>query len=108
MYEGRRWIEHQRTLTEFREEIKKHNIKLSVLILPEFHDFKKYPFEAIHRKIAGFFEGRGDRVIDALECFRGKDSGRFWVADDDPHPNAAAHGMIAELIFDKMKGGFLE
>lgn len=108
LYEGRRWTEHQKTLADVEEETRKHNVKISVLILPEFHDFKNYQFGEIHRKIAGFFKGHGDRVIDALECFRGKDAGQFWVADDDPHPNAMAHGMIAELIFDKMKGEFLK
>lgn len=108
LYEGKRWVKHQKILKDFIGEIKKHNIKLSVLLLPEFHDFKEYPFKTIHRKVAGFFEGYGYPVIDALECFHGKDANQFWAADDDPHPNAAAHGMIAELVFEKMKGGFLK
>lgn len=106
LYREAYWAEYQKVLTAFEDETKKYEIKLTVLLLPEFHDLVNYQLEDEHQKMVRFFKERGVAVMDSLEVFRGEEGRSFWVASDDSHPNASAHRIIADFLFEKMRNTF--
>jgi hypothetical protein len=72
-------------------------ILLNVVILPELHVLTLNPFQAQHELIGDFLARNNIAHKDFFELFSGEaDARRFWVADDDAHPNAVAHHRIAE------------
>lgn len=106
LYSEQRWRKHQETLLDLEKTTRDRGIRFTVLILPEFHDFQDYQFSDIHKKVAGFFQDHGFPVLDALKEFKGKEAGQFWVAWDDPHPDAQANQLIADFIFEGIKDRF--
>lgn len=106
LYEGENFKEYEGVIDGFEGVLKENQIKLTVLILPEFHDFHNYAFSGVHDKIKNLFLKRGYPAFDALEVFYGSDAKDFWVAGDDPHPNATAHGIIADYLFEKIGNNF--
>ena len=76
-------------------------IDLKVVLLPELHDPAHYPFAAEHAKLMDFLARNGIAALDVTPAF--KDAGDphgLWVALDDAHPNARAHGIIADATLD--------
>jgi lysophospholipase L1-like esterase len=78
-----------------------NGLGLKVIMLPELHNLVAYPFSAEYAKVFDFLVANDIAVIDLTESFAGyEDAEGLWVAPDDAHPNALAHGMIAEYSFD--------
>jgi len=103
LYKGENFTKYKGILESLDNRLREDNIRLTVVILPEFHDFNNYEFDNIHDKINDFFSEKGRLVIDPLYMFKGSDSRSFWVAKDDPHPNAMAHKLIADAILKEIK-----
>lgn len=106
LYNGDNFTKYKGILESLDNRLRENNIRLTVVILPEFHDFNNYEFDNIHDKITDFFSEKERFVIDPLYIFKGQDSRSFWVARDDPHPNAMAHKLISNVIFEKIKVNF--
>jgi lysophospholipase L1-like esterase len=70
---------------------------LRVVILPELHDLVDYPFGREHAMVTEELTRLGVPVLDLAPRFAAiRDPQRLWVARDDAHPNAPAHGLIAD------------
>lgn len=103
LYKGDNWVAYQILLENFILTTKQMDAKLTVVILPDYHDTIHYPFLDIHTKIKEFFEKRDVKVIDTLGQFINQPAKNYWVADDDPHPNALAHDLIAKIIIEEIE-----
>lgn len=104
LYKGENWRRYQKILEAFKTEADRLGVGLTVAIMPDLRSLADYPFREIHGRIADFFRSRGCVVIDTLDAFpRVPDARRFWVAPDDPHPNAEGHRLIAGAILRGIK-----
>jgi hypothetical protein len=89
---------------ELRDLTDELGMGLQVIMIPELHNLVDYSFSAEYAKVAGFLQDSGIEYIDLTDEFRGYENAtELWVARDDAHPNALAHGMIAEY-----SRGFIE
>ena len=77
-------------------------VKLKVVLLPELHNLKEYPFKHEHNMILSFLGSQGITKLDLQPFFSNlKDEPvSLWVALDDAHPNSRAHALIASYSFD--------
>jgi hypothetical protein len=48
-------------------------------------------------------EQNGVAFVDLLPYLKDRASADLWVTPPDPHPNALAHGLIAQGIFDALQ-----
>jgi hypothetical protein len=44
--------------------------------------------------------------LELLDNLRGHDEATLWVTPPDPHPNARAHALAADAVFEKLKTDF--
>lgn len=96
----------QAAFLELQGIAEQRGLELQVVMLPELHNLVDYPFTAEYAKVANFFAENGISYIDLTESFSGyEDAVGLWVAPDDAHPNALAHGMIAEYSKDFIAQG---
>lgn len=58
----------------------------------------RYPFSAVHEKIARFCLASGIERRDLLDLLRGRESATLWVHPVDRHPNEVAHRLAAEWL----------
>ena len=79
-------------------------IDLRVIILPELHNPKDYPFKKEHDTVIRFLSDRQIHYRDLLPYFKNVDDPEsLWVAPDDAHPNARGHRLIAQFSEDFLK-----
>ena len=57
-----------------------------------------YPLVDEHTRLAALADSLGLQTLDLAEVSLDGDFRRFWVAPDDPHPNAALHAAYAREI----------
>ncbi|MCX5679780.1 MAG: GDSL-type esterase/lipase family protein [Candidatus Omnitrophica bacterium] len=82
----------------------KNNIRLQVVMIPELHDPKNYPFKTEYGVISAFLGKSNIESLDLTQYFRTfNDPMELWVARDDAHPNKKAHMLIAEHTIDFIK-----
>jgi len=108
LYDGPGWSKTEQALIRLKAAVEDNGGKLIVVLLPELHDPRQYPFLSEHKKIGEFLTSQNIRFVDLLPVFsQVEDPRTLWVARDDAHPNALAHKMIAEaeakIIADALK-----
>ena len=99
------WVRTKEAFIQLQEVCEEKEIELRVVLLPELHDPKSQPFEREYRQVLQFLDERGIEALDLNPYFVSEeDPQRLWVALDDAHPNAVAHGQIAKLTLPFLTG----
>jgi len=97
------WEASQSALRELDALASDADFQWSVAILPELHEVGPvYGFADAHEKIAAASQEAGaDATLDLAPHFSSEtDPSSLWVSADDAHPNAKAHGIIANGLYD--------
>ena len=76
--------------------------ELAVALLPELRNLKDGLAERSYAKVERHFLDRGVPVVNLLGALKSGDSSVYWVAKDDPHPNALAQMEIARMLRDRL------
>lgn len=93
-----RWTRASIDLAAMAAYCREHDIALTVAVLPLIHRLDDHPFTDIHDKVTGFCNDQGIQVVDLLPVLKGIPDQELWVHPTDHHPNARAHGMMAEAL----------
>jgi len=96
-------------LSELRSIVEKKDIPILIVLIPDIHNIRNYPFKGVYKLIVTEFGMCNNaNVIDLMPYFDTKiDPRDYWVTPEDPHHNAEAHRIIAEAIYPeiiKLKG----
>ncbi|MCC6779375.1 MAG: SGNH/GDSL hydrolase family protein [Hyphomicrobiales bacterium] len=81
---------------------REHHKRLLIASLPELHDLEHYRFQRVTDLVREAAEENGAAFVDLLPDLRRAASADLWVTPSDQHPNALAHGLIAEGLFRKL------
>jgi len=74
-----------------------------VVIYPELHVTDgTYPFKSAHQLVEDISKVYDAPLVDLLPIYQGEIPESLWVAPDDAHPNAKAHSMAADAIYQKL------
>jgi lysophospholipase L1-like esterase len=93
------WGETRRYLRTMRDEARARHSRLLVAIWPLLVGLDgRYPFRAVHEKLARVCERNGIQVYDLLPVLSGRSSRSLWVDPSDLHPNALAHRLVGEAL----------
>ena len=98
------WKNAQAAFSELKQISRDRGIRLVVLLVPEMHNLSAdSPYPPIYKLIEGLFDGMGVSFISsypALSAAFAANPAMAWVAKDDPHPSAAAHKIISNILYD--------
>lgn len=72
-------------------------LRTVVVLLPSLSR-QPYPLHEEHSRVRAVAESHGWEVIDLAPSIDGRQVRDLWVAEDDSHPNAVAHGLYATAI----------
>jgi len=92
-------------IAELKSIVGARNTPLLVILIPDIHALKNYPFKGIHKLVANEFGSRNNiRVLDLLPFFDMDVAPQsYWVSREDPHHNSKAHKIIAAAIYPEVK-----
>jgi lysophospholipase L1-like esterase len=62
------------------------------------HLDRDYPFQDAHETVGRFCHASGIAWMDLLPALEGQAAEDLWVHPHDPHPNASAHGLVAQAL----------
>ena len=88
------------SIASLSEYTKKNDVKLFLVMTPDFHNLIDYPFSFIHSKIEGIASQNNIEFLDLLPYFEGISKEEIWVMPGDPHPNKKGHEIMAFAIKD--------
>lgn len=82
---------------------RENDIDPFVIIYPELHvTDEAYPFKRVHELVEEISVAHHAPVADLTPVYRGEIPESLWVAPDDAHPNARAHQMAADAIYEHL------
>ena len=85
---------------------RERRIGLRLMIIPELHSpGSAYPFRDVHEAVSAAARREGIPVVDLLPAFAGADPPSLWVSRGDAHPNARAHRIIADALYEEIARG---
>ena len=94
------WRLHQQQLGAIISHCRDHDVTFRVVIQPFLRTVgEKFQPLRLHAVMEAFFQANGVPVVDLLEAVAGRDLEELMVNHGDPHPNAAAHALFAEEIW---------
>jgi hypothetical protein len=99
------WVNTRKSFLLLQDFCRENDIDLQVVLLPELHVLKNYPFKKEHNLVSTFLMDNDIRHIDLAPFFENYENPmKLWVSLDDAHPNKLAHRMIAEYTIDFLSG----
>lgn len=103
VYSSDGYYSMKNSIEKLSEHAKKNNIKLFIVMTPDFHNLIDYPFKFIHSEIRNIAEENDITYLDLLPYFEGIPKEDIWVMPGDPHPNKKGHEIMALAIKNNFK-----
>jgi lysophospholipase L1-like esterase len=97
------WLAAKAAIKRLADYCKENNIALLIASHPELHDVKHYRLQKITDLVRGASAENNVGFVDLLPYLRDRDSASLWVTPPDPHPNATAHKLLADGIFEALE-----
>lgn len=95
------WARSQAALLQLKQLSREQGFDLRVVLLPELHQLADYTFRKEHAIVTDFLRANEIPVLDLAPSFQGERQPQtLWVSLDDAHPNARAHGLIADYTLN--------
>jgi len=95
------WKTARNAFLQLRDICRGRGIELQVVLIPDLHELREYPFADEHRLISGFLRDNGIPVLDLAPLFKDyPQPTQLWVSADDAHANALGHELIATYALD--------
>jgi len=94
------WIWMNQALREFSTIGRFTATPVVMAIYPDMVRLSSYPFVAAHQKVKAKAESYGIPTLDMLPYFTGKNERDLIATPFDAHPNARAHAIAAQAIFE--------
>jgi len=88
------------SIERLSEYAKKNNVKLYLVMTPDFHNLTNYPFSFIHSEMEAIASKNNIEFLDLLPYFKGISKEEIWAMPGDPHPNEKGHEIMASAIKD--------
>ena len=97
------WLAARDAIRRLSDYCKANKITLVIANLPELHDVANYPFSRITDLVAEEARVDGVHFVDLLPWLKQEKSSKLWVSAPDPHPNARAHELIAQGLYETLR-----
>jgi lysophospholipase L1-like esterase len=97
------WLDAKDAMRRLAESTRANGITLLVAVLPELHEVDNYRFQRVTDLVRQAAEQYGAAFVDVLPTLKDQPSSTLWVTPPDPHPNALAHRLIAQGLFDALR-----
>jgi len=103
VYSSDGFYKMKNSIERLSEHTKRNNIKLFIVMTPDFHNLIDYPFTFIHTEISEIAKENDITYLDLLPYFDGISKEEIWVMPGDPHPNEKGHEIMALAIKNNFK-----
>lgn len=89
-----------KSINELAKTAKENNIKLVIVVYPEFHNFKNYDVQYATDAVRNVALSNNLYFLDLLSYYEPYSPKSIWVSYEDAHPNALGNSIAADAITD--------
>lgn len=97
------WENAKSAFRELKAICDERDIALAAFLIPDLHDFSEAsPFLPLYEIVGDAFGDAGINYVSTYPALRatfGDRPSTAWIAEDDAHPSAEAHRVVAEELF---------
>jgi hypothetical protein len=97
------WLDAKNAIGKLADFARASGVTFMIANLPELHDVGRYRLQHITDLVRATAEQHGVAFVDLLPYLKDQQASKLWVTAPDPHPNAFAHELIAQGIFDALR-----
>ena len=97
------YIEMKKRLKMLAAYAHAHNVRLYMAMTPDVHDLANYRFDFIHDRMKSIAHDDGMQYVDLLPALGKRPPEDVWAMPGDPHPNAIAHGLMADALLPAIR-----
>jgi len=97
------WIWMNQALQQLSAIGRSTHTPVAMAIYPDMVNLSSYPFVSAHQKVRSAAEAYGIPTLDLLPAFQGRNERDLIATPFDAHPNAKAHVIAAQVIFEYLK-----
>lgn len=97
------WRDAQAALRRLAAFCAERNIRLVIASFPEIHDARSYRLGEVTQAVRQVAEREKVEFVDLLPAVAREEPERLWVTPQDVHPNAYAHGLYADFLFQALR-----
>lgn len=99
------WTEARRALRELASIARQRRIPAALFLVPDLHGLgATNPFADVHMKLTAVAREDSLPVLDLWPVFANHEPDTtLWVTPADPHPNARAHELIANALYQELR-----
>ncbi len=96
------WANFEAAVKGFCDLARQNGMEVVTVIFPIFSNDlgEGYPFRKEHEIAKQVWLRHGARVLDLYPVFRDMDGGKLRLSMSDNHPNATAHAIAADTVYD--------
>ena len=94
------WQACQQAIRDLITTCQETRMALTIFLVPELHSPQDYPFLEIQGKIETIAHEGNVPTVDPRTRLPAVDPLDLWVSPGDAHPNATAHRVFAEALFE--------
>jgi lysophospholipase L1-like esterase len=92
------YVEMKKRLKMLADYANAHGIRLFMAMTPDVHDLANYRFGFIHDRMKAIANELDMQYVDFLPALGKRPPEEIWAMPGDPHPNAIAHGLMADAL----------
>ena len=100
------WADTLAKIAEMRDVAARDHVPFLVMLIPDFHNLKPgSPYGTLYDKMETGFAAKQFHVVNTFPAFQAKfggDEAAVWIQRDDPHPNAAGHALMADVLYEAL------
>ena len=103
--DGDKWQSVLQAFTGIQGISEKHDVPVLLVVFPMLASgiWSNYPFRDLHSQVTDAGSKSGFYTVDLYDTFSTYPPKELMVAANDPHPNALAHALAANAIFQAIK-----
>ena len=96
------WAETRAIVLGMKQQLERDHVPFLVMIVPDIHDLSRQsPYGALYARMESAFSNGGVTTLNTYAAFQERFGDReqdLWIQSDDPHPNAAGHALMADIL----------
>lgn len=96
-------VQMENALARLDHLSKEDGFKVVLVMVPDIHILKDYPFGFIHDHVRKVAESHGWTFVDFTEALDQVPAESLWAMPGDPHLNKTGHKIMADVLISHLK-----
>lgn len=96
------FVEMKKSMERLAKHCEEKSIRCVIAMIPDIHQTQPYKLGFIHDAVQAIADENNMEFLDLLPVLEPYQAEQLWNEYNDPHPNAIAHEIMGQKIYDHL------